>query len=263
MIPAQSNDWLQNDAAWVAFRADGNQQNVALMCFSPEADLVGAVAVGVVGVDTLRQVHERRELPLAAVPALFAGHFFIETFVWWGLDGQVPWSVGRAATWLYLFIALVVVPCVVPIAVMLVEPDARRRKWMIGFCTVGCTVALIMLFALLSGPFSARMENHCIRYETQLPFGGQLTALYVLGTCGVLLLSSSRRILAFGVANLVVVIALAWLMANALISLWCAWAAITSIVIDLRLRHHNREREDRRRTTDADATGAEGPLIPH
>jgi hypothetical protein len=212
------------------------------VCFSPEADLVGAVAVGVVGVDALRQVHERRELPLAAVPVLFAGHFFVETFVWWGLDGQVPWSVGRAATWLYLFIAFVIVPSFVPLAVMLIEPDARRRRLMIGFCTVGCTVALVLLFALMTGPFSARVENHCIRYGTRLPAGGQLTALYVIATCGALLLSSSRRIVAFGVANLIVVVLLAWLMTNAFISLWCAWAAVTSVVIDLHLRRRHRDR---------------------
>jgi hypothetical protein len=206
------------------------------VCLSPEADLVGAVAVGVVGIDALRQVRDKRDLPLAALPALFATHFFIETFVWWGLDGEVPWSTGRSAAWLYLFIALVVVPAVVPLAVMLGEPDARRRKMMAALTAVGVGLAAVFLFALVQHPFSARVEDHCIRYTVQLDGGGRLTAFYVLVVCGVLLLSSARRIVAFGIVNLVVVIGLAWLMNHAFISLWCAWAAITTVLLDLHLR---------------------------
>jgi hypothetical protein len=206
------------------------------MCFSPEADLVGAVAVGVVGIDALRQVREKRDLPLAALPALFAAHFFVETFVWWGLDGEVPWSTGHSAAWLYLFIALVVVPAAVPLAVTLAEPDARRRRVMAALTAVGFGLAIVFLLALVQHPFSARVEDHCIRYTVALDGGGRLTAFYVLVVCGVLLLSSARRIAAFGVVNLVVVIGLAWLMNHAFISLWCAWAAITSVLLDLHLR---------------------------
>ena len=36
--------------------------------------------------------------------------------------------------------------------------------------------------------------------------------------------------------NLIAVTVLAWLMATGVISLWCAWAAVTSIVIVLHLR---------------------------
>ncbi|MGZ4798991.1 MAG: DUF6629 family protein [Acidimicrobiia bacterium] len=212
------------------------------MCFSPEADLVGAVAVGVVGVDTIRQVRDRRDLPLASVPLLFAGHFLVETFVWWGLEGQVPWSAGQSATWLYLFIALVVVPSFIPLAVTLAEPSSRRRQAMAALTVVGSVVALVMLHALVRGPFSAHIRAHCIAYETHLSHGGELTMVYVVATCGVVLLSSSRRIVGFGVANLVVVMLLAWLMAYAFTSLWCAWAAIASVVLDLHLRSKLRDR---------------------
>ena len=40
----------------------------------------------------------------------------------------------------------------------------------------------------------------------------------------------------FGAANMVAVLVLAWLYETAFISLWCAWAAITSISIALWLR---------------------------
>jgi hypothetical protein len=211
------------------------------MCFSPQADVTGALVVGVVGVDTIRQVRDRHDWPLASVPLLFAVHFAIEAFVWWGLDGKVSASVGHDAAWLYLLIALVVVPAFVPLAVTLAEPSPRRRRVMAVLTLVGFAVALVMLQALIKGPVSAHVQAHCIAYNTHLVDGGQLTAMYVVATCGVLLLSSSRRIVAFGAVNLVVVGFLAWLMSQQFISLWCAWAAIASVAIDLHLRHKGRD----------------------
>ncbi len=210
------------------------------MCFSPQADVAGAVAVGVVGVDTLRQVRDRQDWPLASVPMLFAAHFAIEAFVWWGLEGKISSFVGHDAAWLYLLIALVVVPAFVPLAVTLAEPSPGRRRAMAVLTLVGFAVAAVMLQALVKGPVSAHVEDHCIAYNTHLVDGGQLTAMYVVATCGVLLLSSSRRIVWFGVANLIVVGFLAWLMTQQFISLWCAWAAVASFAIDLHLRHKSR-----------------------
>jgi hypothetical protein len=40
--------------------------------------------------------------------------------------------VGGTAVWLYLAVAFVVVPVLVPLVVMAVEPDSTRRKIMIG-----------------------------------------------------------------------------------------------------------------------------------
>jgi hypothetical protein len=211
-------------------------ENVYAMCFSPEADLVGAAVVGVVGIDTIRQVRERRDWPLATVPLLFAAHFFVETFVWWGLEGTVPWDVGQSATWLYLFIALVIVPSFIPFAVTFAEPSHRRRQAMWVLTAIGAAVGFAGLLALIHQPASAQIRNHCIAYDAHLTDGGQITALYVIAACGVLLLSSSKRIVAYGAANFVVVLFLAWLMSHEFISLWCAWAAITSFAIDRHLR---------------------------
>jgi len=77
-------------------------------------------------------------------------------------------------------------------------------------------------------------------FGARCPFGTQLTVLYVIATCGVLLSSSSRRFVIFGLVNLVAVGLLAWLMTAAFISLWCGWPAVTSIAIDLHLRRPER-----------------------
>ena len=111
------------------------------MCFSSQADLIGGVVVSAIGVDALRHVGNRRELPIASLPLLLGGHLLVETFVWWGLEGRVPAELGTAAMWIYLLIAFVVLPPYVPLAIMAIEPRpeaaraarprraARRGRW--------------------------------------------------------------------------------------------------------------------------------------
>ena len=67
------------------------------MCFSVQADLIVGVALIPVAVASLREVRCRREVPFAALPALFAVHQLIEAVVWLGLDGRVTSGAGKHA----------------------------------------------------------------------------------------------------------------------------------------------------------------------
>ncbi|MGZ4690567.1 MAG: DUF6629 family protein [Acidimicrobiia bacterium] len=206
------------------------------MCFSAQADLVTGLAVGAVGVDALRHVSKPRELPLASLPMLFAAHQLIETFVWWGLDGQVPWSVARIAMWIYLVIAFVL-PVVIPLCVLAVEPNPRRREVMALSVGLGVGVTAVLLVGLVQGPVGAHDAGHRIAYQIGGSPGVVLEVLYVIATCGALLASSSRAIAFFGVANLFAVTVLAVLTTGNIASLWCGWAAISSVAIAFHLRH--------------------------
>jgi hypothetical protein len=205
------------------------------MCFSAEADLIVGVVVTGAGVDALRHVRHKREVGLAALPLVFGAHQMIETFTWWGLEGSVPASVEQVSTWLYLFIAFLL-PVLVPLALLSIEPDPGRRRAIVPFVVLGAAVSAVILAELTAGPVTARIAGRYISYDAHLGYGGPLTALYVAATCGPLLLSSSRRMVIFGALNLGAVAVLAWLMATGVISLWCAWAAVASLVIVAHLR---------------------------
>lgn len=210
------------------------------MCFSAEADLIAGVVVGGAGIDALRHVQHRREIAIAALPVVFGTHQLIETLVWWGLDGKVPASLGDAAMWVYLVIAFLL-PLVVPLAVLSIEPEPGRRGLMAPFAVLGGIVTLVLLVELFTGPATATDAGRYLAYDVDLDFGVQITVLYVVATCIPLLLSSNRRIVIFGVLNLAAVTTLGWLMAAGVISLWCAWAAVTSVVIVVHLRTDRRE----------------------
>lgn len=205
------------------------------MCFSPEADLVAGVVVGAVGLDALRHVRHRREALLAGLPLLFAVHQFIEAIVWWDLQHSVSHQVGRPALWSYLLIAFAL-PLLVPLAVRAIEPVRRRRELMAWCCGLGAGVTVLLLVEVVRGPLAAHADGFHVSYDIGRGAGAEIVVLYVLATCGALLVSSFRLIAWFGVLNLVAVAALAIVASNGLPSLWCFWAAVTSTVIAVHLR---------------------------
>ena len=201
------------------------------MCFSPEADLLTGIVVSGVGIDALRHTKHRRYLPLALLPLLFGVHQLVEAVAWWGIEGQVPVRVGEMATWLYLGFAFVVVPPLVPWAVRSVEVDPVRRRRLLPFVLLGAAVAAALLPGLLNGEAGGEVACRYIAYDAGVPYSGYVLPFYVVATCGPMLASGNRRFVLFGVANLAAVGVLGWLLARGVISLWCVWAAVTSVAI--------------------------------
>jgi hypothetical protein len=206
------------------------------VCFSAEADIVTGVIVTVVGIDALRHVGHGRESAMAALPVLFGLHQLIEVPVWWGLEGGVSPGLASGAAWLYLAIAFGVIPWAVPLAVLRLETDPKRRALMSPLLGLGIVVAAVLMFAIVNSPIVVLDGGNHLDYSASLEFGGLITAFYVVATCGALLFSSDRVAVIHGGVNLIAVTALAVLLATGVISLWCLWASVTSIAIAIHLR---------------------------
>jgi hypothetical protein len=211
-------------------------ESPVLMCFSPEVDILAGVVIGAIGLDALRHVSRRREVALAAIPTTLAIHQLVEAVVWLDLQDRISGDSGSLAVVTYLALAFVVVPILVPAGIIGIEPDPERRRLMVPFLVLGVAVAIVLGQALASGPVHAAIGGRYIAYSADLTFGGLVTTMYVVAACGPLLLSSHRRIAIFGAVNVFIVAVLTWLLSVALISLWCAWAAIGSIVFADHLR---------------------------
>ncbi len=206
------------------------------MCYSPEADLVAGLVVGAVGIDALYHADDRRRKTLAAIPLLLAAHQLMEAVAWWGLEGQGSRAAGDVAVSVFLLIALVVVPSVVPFAVMRSEPNLRRRRRMVPFVVLGIAVAAVRLMGMATNPYGAAIGGRYIAYETVILGGGLTVALYGLAVCVPFLMSSQRRLVIFGLANVAALMVLSALLTSGLISLWCVWADVSSVVIALHIR---------------------------
>ncbi len=207
------------------------------MCFSAAGDLVGGAVVTAIGVDACRHLRGRSEYRLiAALPVALGIHQLDESLVWYSLSHALPRAVGTVALWAYLVFALVVLPATVPWLVAMVEERASRRRLLAVVGALGAVVAAVLLGALLAGTPSVHLATHHLAYSVGLPDGLVVIGAYVAVTCGSLLVSSSRPIRLFGIANAACVVVLAVLMADGFTSLWCAYAALVAGAIALRLR---------------------------
>jgi hypothetical protein len=209
------------------------------MCFSPEADFTAGSVVAAVGVQTTRQVRAPRELIIASLPLMLGLHQLTEGFVWLWLQGHVSGAIGHAAREAYVVFAHAVLPALIPLGFILLEPDRRRTRWLWPFGAAGALLGAYLLWEVTAYPVGAQVQAHCIDYTTNTPNDVPITALYVLVTCGPALLSSRRYLRWFGVLNLIGVAGTAAIRANELTSLWCVYAAFVSALI---LLHFRRQR---------------------
>ncbi|MFN2563290.1 MAG: DUF6629 family protein [Jatrophihabitans sp.] len=209
------------------------------MCFSTTADVVAGGVLVPVAVLSLRQVTSARELPLAALPAIFALHQFIEAFVWAGADGDVSSGVAHAAAVGYVLIALPLLPILFPRAVWLLEPHDSRRR-MVPFVVLGAIVSAHLGYVVAAHGVSVTPHEHALSYNIGMDDSVLWTALYVLAIVGTAALSRFPMVVAFGLLNLVGLTVVALAYAEAFASLWCVYAALSSALILVHLIQRRR-----------------------
>ena len=201
------------------------------MCFSAAANFVGSAALGAVGVVTLTKVKHRRELLFAALPTLFAIHQFIEGFVWLGLDGILSRTVAHDMGAAFMLYAQGLLPFLLPLSVMLFEPGRKDRRHMLPFVVLGLATTLYILWALTAYPLELYVRGNSIVYINQATNNLAVAVLYVIVTCGPLFFSKIKMMVAFGAANLLILLIVMEVKRYAFTSLWCAYAAIASVII--------------------------------
>jgi hypothetical protein len=201
------------------------------LCFSATMNFVGSGVLGTVGVLTLTKVKHRRELLFAALPTLFAIHQFIEGFVWLGLDGILSPAVARDMGAAFMLYAQGLLPFLLPLSVFLFEPDGRSRRRMLPFLVLGGATTLYILWALTAFPLQVYIRGNSIVYINQATNNMAVAVLYVIATCGSLFFSEVRAMVIFGAANLAILLFVMEVKRYAFTSLWCAYAAVASVII--------------------------------
>ena len=201
------------------------------MCFSATANLVGSGVLGAVGVVTLTKVKHRRELLFASLPTLFAVHQFIEGFVWLGLDGILSPVVTHNMGAAYMLYAQGLLPFLLPVSVLLFEPNGKSRRRMVPFLIIGGATGLYVLWGLTAYPTEIYVRDNSIVYINQATNNMAVAVLYVIATCGSLFFSKVRAMVVFGVANLAILLIVDAIKRYAFTSVWCAYAAIASVIV--------------------------------
>ena len=218
------------------------------MCFSATASFsAGAVLLGI-GTLTLRSAlatRQRRALPFAAIPMLFAVQQFVEGVIWLSFSHEAP-LLNSVMTHVYSFFSHVLWPVYVPMAVLLMEPRGWRHLGLIGFVATGAAAGAYLLYVLVAYPIVSRPTGRHIEYVSPHFFAVVTMTLYLLSTAISPLLSTHRMVVVFGALALLSFGAAYAFYATWFISVWCFFAALLSAVVYLHfgVRELNRSRSN-------------------
>ncbi|OBH24615.1 hypothetical protein A5692_04525 [Mycobacterium sp. E342] len=201
------------------------------------ADLVVGTALLPVTVATLREVKHWREVPFALLPTVFAAHQFIEAAVW--PNSVVSAGAAQLAVRAYVFIALPLLPALVPLGILMLEPRGARLR-VAPFAVLGAVVAAYLAFAVLTQPIGVTTCPHALEYHEDVNDPYLWAVLYVVAVIGPAVMSGYRSITVFGWANLVGLIVVATLYLQAFASLWCIYAAVLSVLVLVHMRRRRR-----------------------
>ena len=200
------------------------------MCFSATASFTAGIGLLAIGAVTTSRVRRRAELPFALIPALFGVQQLIEGGLWLTFTHDAP-QVNSVLTHLYSFFSHVLWPIYVPIAVLLLEPEAWRRKVLMAIAVAGAAVGLYLLYFLVTEPIVSEVVGRHISYQSPHFYIVAVMVLYVLATCVSSFVSSCKTIRWFGAATFVALLAAYAFYAFWFISVWCFFAAVLSVIV--------------------------------
>jgi hypothetical protein len=204
-------------APWIECELLGSVGRAADMCFSATASFSAATIIAVIGVSTVRRVKHPRELPLAAIPLLFAVQQAVEGALWLQLPAVSRGEAVPALSLSFLVFAKVLWPAYTAFAVLLMEPDLRRRQVLYTIAVLGCTISIYMLSRLIETPPSVVICGHSIDYASKDGALSWASFLYIL--------SSNGAVQNFGVIVLAGFIVSAYAYSKTFVSVWCFFAA--------------------------------------
>ena len=204
------------------------------MCFSATVSFATGAALVALGAVT-----ERRAPPaaraFAAIPLLFGIQQGLEGLVWWSL-ADPPRLAGAAPALLYSLFSHVLWPVFVPFAIRRMEVVPWRCRALLVTQACGLLVALFFLAAFVDSPPTARVLGSHIAYDAVYPRVAIGMGLYLLATCASSLLSSHPVVRLFGMLSLAS-FGLTYLISlETLVSVWCFFAALLSVVVAVQVR---------------------------
>ena len=200
------------------------------MCFSTSASFIAGGILSGVGIVTLKKTEEKAEIFFASIPLLFGIQQIIEGVIWLTFRNHAP-ELNSVMTFIYSIFSHVLWPIFVPLSIMLLETVPWRKKVMFTLWIGGTVVGLYLFYNLFAYPITSRVEDHHIVYFSPHFYIYTVMGFYVAATCVSSMFSSHKMIKLFGVMALAAFTISYLFYKISLVSVWCFFAAILSIII--------------------------------
>jgi len=186
-----------------------------------------------IGVLTLKKVSHVNEWVFASLPLLFGLHQFDQGIVWLGLMHLINPQTLHTSAELFVFYAQAALPLWVPLAIWLIEPNGTKRKLLAALLVIGALLAAYVSWGLTQYPTRVFIHNGSLVYSNAATEHLWVALLYILTTCGSLVLSRSVTVQLFGWLNLIGLVVVYLIAHYAFTALWCLYAAMVSVMLYL------------------------------
>lgn len=203
------------------------------MCFSASASFTASAVLSMIGFMALGQCRrDVHKLPAATIPLLFGLQQAAEGMVWLGFYQQQS-ALILFFSYLFLTIAMVGWPVMVPYALYMLEQQEARKNLLKMILFLGLVLAASLCGALILVPLHVGVQEHHIVYDIPIALGWTwlATLLYIVATVVPLFISTKRFVWLFGVLLTGSYLVSYYFYAYAHISIWCFMAALLSVLI--------------------------------
>src|SRR5690606_17070510 len=139
------------------------------MCFSASSSFGAGIVLTVVGVASIKKAHHPSQVPFASIPLLFGVQQIAEGVLWLTLQNHYYTDIQDIAKYTYLFFAQVLWPIWVPIAIMLLEKRATRKRIQKVLVAAGVVVGGYLGYCLSTFNVEAKIVGHHISYLQDFP----------------------------------------------------------------------------------------------
>ncbi len=188
-------------------------------------------AISIVGLLTLRKVSTPNEVIFASLPLLFALHQFTQGFVWLGLNHLISHRALTMASSIFVFYAQGLLPFLIPLAVWLIEPAGWKKNVVAVLMVLGSLLTAYSLWGLATEPTTVHIVGGTLSYINPWTDNQYDATVYILTTCGSLILCSSISVQLFGWLNFIGLALIAVYKPYGFTSLWCLYAAMVSVLL--------------------------------
>ncbi|MGA3287901.1 MAG: DUF6629 family protein [Bacteroidota bacterium] len=213
------------------------------MCFSAEASFAGGVIISTIGVATVKEVHKPSQLVFASIPLFFGAQQITEGCLWLTLPNPEYGTVQIFSKYIFLIMAEVLWPMMIPLSVLFMEENKKRKRILRILLFMGVSVSLYYAFCLLFFNVTPQIMGYHIQYRTDFPkFSTALAFIvYFIASITPLFVSSIQRTHLLGILMFLSCVVTEVFFWQYLASVWCFFAAFISGVIFWILRDAKRK----------------------
>ncbi len=202
------------------------------MCFSTSASFGAAVVLTVIGIASVKKIEKPSQILYASMPLLFASQQFIEGFVWLSLTNSDYASWQSIPVNLFLFFAQVLWPIWVPLSIFLIEENKTRKLILAVLVGIGILLSAYISYCMFNYSVDAYLSPYHVNYVPHFPsINPLLGALYFLPIFLPSFVSSIKTMFWQGTLLVCSYVVTKLLFNDAVISVWCFFAALVSIMV--------------------------------